>query len=113
MRPISEFVDYNDTREFITKSKTMIQRMPTHQDNIFVLDSSNTCKQNPNYCPCLTAKSNIYNIKMSRYINSNEARWLQGIPDDFINVCCETEFKHQLGNSMSINVLSKILELFS
>ena len=48
---------------------------------------------------------------MNRWANSDELKWLQGIPDDFVNVCCETQFKKQIGNSMSVNVLSKLLEL--
>jgi len=62
-------------------------------------------------CPCITAAGpRFWCVPESRDISSKEMMRLQGFPSDFIQVVSEKQMKKQLGNSMSVNVIEKIIK---
>jgi site-specific DNA-cytosine methylase len=60
------------------------------------------------YSPCLNTNTGLWNVKMGRYANCNEYLMLQGFPKTFKRVVSISQFKKQIGNSMSVNVLEEI-----
>ena len=66
---------------------------------------------NEHVCPCITAAGpRFWCVPESRDISSKEMMRLQGFPTDFIQVVSEKQMKKQLGNSMSVNVIEKIIK---
>jgi DNA (cytosine-5)-methyltransferase 1 len=66
---------------------------------------------NEHACPCITAAGpRFWCVPESRDISSKEMMRLQGFPTDFIQVVSEKQMKKQLGNSMSVNVIEKIIK---
>ena len=61
-------------------------------------------------CPCITSKSEIWIVKKNRKINFKELLLLQGFNIEYKIVVSKTQFIKQIGNSMSVNVLKKILK---
>jgi len=54
------------------------------------------------------SRSSLYNFKLNRYANINEYLKLQGFLQNFKIKVSHNQFKKQLGNSMSVNVLINI-----
>ena len=64
-----------------------------------------------NCSPCLTRArfAGHWLSSRGRRMSLREMARLQGVPDDFPVTVSETEFRRQLGNMMSVNVLERIL----
>ena len=61
------------------------------------------------YCSCIIRSSTIINIKYKRRATNKELLMLQGFNTDFDVVVSQTQFRYQIGNSMSVNVLKCII----
>jgi len=61
-------------------------------------------------CPCITTASHsLYNFKRGRYANSIELLKLQGFTKSFHILVSKSQIQKQIGNSMSVNVLTTLL----
>jgi len=56
-------------------------------------------------CPCLCAKSKLWNTPLGRPMNVKEAFALQGFTKNLAYNCTDNKMKMLLGNSISVNVL--------
>ena len=61
------------------------------------------------YCSCIIRSSTIINIKYKRRATNKELLMLQGFNTDFDVLVSQTQFRYQIGNSMSVNVLKCII----
>lgn len=61
------------------------------------------------FAPCVLAQACYWNVKMGRKATINELLRLQGLPNDIKQVVSNTQFKKQIGNAMSVNVLKCII----
>jgi DNA (cytosine-5)-methyltransferase 1 len=63
------------------------------------------------FAPCITRScpSHYWCVPLSRYANIKELLSIQGFPKDFNQVVSNTQMKHQIGNSMSVNVVEQII----
>jgi DNA (cytosine-5)-methyltransferase 1 len=106
---------YTEKNEY---SNTFKKSFPQFKNSIFanlsVLRFKNVNnKINPNYCPTITAGGELWCVYMHRRATLKELLSLQGFPKDFKQVVSNTQFKKQIGNSMSVNVLEKLfIEIF-
>jgi DNA (cytosine-5)-methyltransferase 1 len=62
------------------------------------------------YCPTINTKGGLWCKPMKRYANNREYLKLQGFPYTFKQVVSDRQFKKQIGNSMSVNVLKCLLK---
>ena len=61
-------------------------------------------------CPCLLTRNNIWISNRGRLLNAHERCRLQGMnPNDFKQVVPDAQWRKQLGNAMSVNVLERLL----
>ena len=61
-------------------------------------------------CPCLLTRSKIWISNRGRLLNARERCRLQGMnPDDFKQVVSDAQWRKQLGNAMSVNVVERLL----
>ena len=61
-------------------------------------------------CPCLLTRSKIWISNRGRLLNARERCRLQGMnPDHFKQVVSDAQWRKQLGNAMSVNVLERLL----
>ena len=62
-------------------------------------------------CPCLTrVRNDIWISHRGRLLNTREKCRLQGMnPDELTQVVTDVQWKMQLGNAMSVNVVERIL----
>ena len=65
--------------------------------------------------PCLVTTCNkVYLTKYNRFLTTRECLRLQGFPDNFNLISGESKSYKQIGNSMSVNILSYLyLEIFN
>lgn len=68
------------------------------------------CRYNKGFCPCLTACGHTWWLThQGRRLTIPELRRLQAVRDDFQQVVSDSQFRKQLGNAMSVNVLCFLL----
>ena len=61
-------------------------------------------------CPCLLTGSQIWITNRGRLLNLRERCRLQGVnPDKLKQVVTDTQWRKQLGNTMSVNVVERLL----
>ena len=88
--------------------------MPTHF--LFYLERPVVPNMMLDVSMCLTAKraseGGHWLCNRQRHMNLSEMLRLQGMaPGSFIQTCSDAQFGHLLGNSMSINVMERILNV--
>lgn len=109
MKNIKSFVDHSDT----TKDSTTPLRekyIATQPKNTFIdlCNSSWGILNNPIYAPCVLSTGYMWCVPLHRYANVKELSALQGIK--IKNVVNKSAYKHQIGNSMSVNTLVKLFK---
>jgi DNA (cytosine-5)-methyltransferase 1 len=109
LKLLSNFIDWNDTKYFDTKRIKCI--IPKNSLFIELNFQRNSFLQTHLICPCLNTGSGLWCVPLHRYANITEHLMLQGFPKNFKQVVSDTQFKKQIGNSMSINVILEILKL--
>ena len=119
VRKLSEYVD-TENRERKQYSETREAYIKKYSSHVF-LDScwvsmDNRRKQKmrlgTEIASCVCARSHVvclYN-GLHRDATCGELLQLQGFQDDFNQVVSKTQIKKQIGNSMSVNVLEKIIK---
>ncbi len=111
---LSKYIDYSDTHkeEMSPNMKKHIHKFK-NTDAVFVdscfISILQYTSQNK-YCSCLNAQGQLWNLKMHRYANIKELLMLQGFPSKFKQVVSNRQLKKQIGNSMSVNVLTELFK---
>lgn len=97
-----------DIKPFPTCLKIM-DKFDLHDKDVIV-----ACSGFGNYMkdkvPTITCHKYFYLTKYKRYLTSKELLILQGFRKGFKKVISDTAFKKQIGNSMSVNVVKKIIQ---
>lgn len=111
-KPLKDFIDYSDTT---TEPYPQFSRKYIGDQKGIFVNLSYIRFTNPNsyqhYSPTITtASSSIYNIKLHRRANIKELLMLQGFPTNFKQVVSDYQFKKQIGNAMSVNVLEHLIK---
>ena len=106
-RPLEEFVDWNDKSKKALSNRYQNQLKLIKKTAYFIDLGFNfhTYPNSEKICPTLTTHNQLFNCKLKRLMNINEYIKLQGFPLTFTNIISNNQFKKQLGNSISINVL--------
>lgn len=114
MNNINLYIDNTDmsTNFCTTRRKKIIERLSN--EHIFVdfsYSSSNTrsYKHAKKYCSCLGRSNTHWCIPKHRLMNCKEYLMLQGFNINFTRIVSSTQFKKQVGNSMSVNVIKKLI----
>lgn len=112
MKDIMSFVDTSDRKKdnlppYYKNSKLK------HCKGVFVeLGFINYIKTDSytTYSPTIMAKNYMWCRSMKRRANVKEHLKLQGFPTSFKQVVSDAQIKRQVGNSMSVNVLSELIK---
>jgi DNA (cytosine-5)-methyltransferase 1 len=115
MKKIEDYIDWNDKNKHILtkRQNNHVNRvLDNNEDSIFIDFSFPKCSYtNSNkYISTITTNPDKYCIPLNRRINTRELLSLQGFPKNFKQVVSTNQIKKQIGNSMSVNVLKKILD---
>jgi len=113
MENLKNYIDYSDTKSFTTMRKNKNRTINLPKDSIFIdynFFHTNTYLNSNIWSPCLNTNSGLWCIPLNRYANIKEYLLLQGFPLNFKKVVSNSQLKKQIGNSMSVNVLTCILE---
>ena len=87
------------------------KREPLQQAWLFpVTSSEGRCSVKMDTCPCLLTRNKIWISNRGRLLNARERCRLQGMnPDHFKQVVSDAQWRKQLGNAMSVNVVERLL----
>lgn len=116
MKKIEEYIDKDKVgnKKMTKKQEEQVKRVLKHNDKSVFIDfgyPKNLYTRSYMYCPTVTATCrNVYCIPMNRRANIKELLALQGFSKNFKQDTSDTQLKKQIGNSMSVNVIKKILE---
>lgn len=108
-RPLTKFVDWKCRKKEILSlsKKKKLEKNPLPVNSLFV-DLRYQHMNFPNsdkICPTIMANNELYNVKLQRHATVHEYLRLQGFPESFCIPVSRFQFKKQIGNSMSVNVL--------
>jgi DNA (cytosine-5)-methyltransferase 1 len=109
---IKTYVDQTDNKVFTTtktREKMLRKVLP---DKVFVDFDRGVCRttHGHKYIMCITTNPNHWCVPKHRKANTLELMRFQGFPSSFKQVVSKTQFKKQLGNTMSVNVVEEILK---
>jgi DNA (cytosine-5)-methyltransferase 1 len=105
---LQDFIDWKDTKRFDT---TRIHcHIPKNSLFIELNFQKNSFTETHITAPCLNTNSGLWCVPLHRYANCKEYLMLQGFPLNFKQVVSITQFKKQIGNSMSVNVVKEIIK---
>ena len=107
MDDIKDYVDWNN------KQKNLKVKLPHNnfiKDGIFIDLAFARRRIFPNsnkYCQCLNTRCSVWCLPLQRYASNEEVLNLQGFPKTFIKSSniSNYQFRKQIGNSISTNVL--------
>ena len=109
MKNIKSFVDHTDKNRIQTSTKIENYLKLTPKNTFLNMEYMKLrSDQNPHYINCILKGSSIWCVPYHRWANVNELSRLQGI--HIKNVVNVTNFKGQIGNSMSVNILVKLFK---
>jgi DNA (cytosine-5)-methyltransferase 1 len=111
MDNIKLYVDNNDNNLFVSKTilkyKNQIENSQIFINTDFLKYSK--FPDSKSFSPCIGAQNTLWNVSKNRYANITEYLNLQGFQK--FNVCIsKSKLKKQIGNSISINVLTSIFQ---
>jgi site-specific DNA-cytosine methylase len=114
MDDIENYIDYNDSVSNLTPKYAVNFLKNIKDDSIFLNLGFRNSKQTKSskFCGCLTLSDChiFWNHKFNRYINMRELLMLQGFDTNFNIIVSRTQICKQIGNSMSVNVIKKVIE---
>jgi DNA (cytosine-5)-methyltransferase 1 len=115
MNSIEKYIDNEDAVKSITRSdRARLQNgRSVNKDAVFIDIGFVKYSAYPTadkYAPCITARTELYSFRKKRYANVKEYLMLQGFPTTFKQVVSNNQMKKQIGNSMSVNVLKKLIQ---
>lgn len=107
---ILKTIDHTNKNQYTTSTK-IEKFVGNHIKNIFLgLENSSERNISILYSPCISKNSRIWCVIYHRYATLNELFCLQGFEKNFIKVVSSTQIRYQIGNSMSVNVIKKIIQ---
>jgi len=112
MNKLTDYIDHTDTEsqpipDFIKRAKTL-RYIPKESCFIDIGFTQSTFPKSDRLCPCITTQGNTWCVPYQRKATCRECLALQGFPIDFKQVVSDRQFKKQIGNSMSVNVLEQL-----
>jgi DNA (cytosine-5)-methyltransferase 1 len=108
MDDIKLYVDWSNKNKYKTTEKhTKYLEKFTNNTFISFLFINYKNNPNPNCCQCINVKPEMWCVPLERYATCKELMQLQGL--DLKQVVSDTQFRKQIGNSMSVNVLCALL----
>ena len=118
MNSINKYVDLKDGDKKLSPSnkirirnaKKNIPKGAVFVDLAFI--SLRPSTQAHKYSPCIAAAGSMCCVPQNRLANVKEHLMLQGFPTTFKQVVSDRQMKKQVGNSMSVNVLKKLISNF-
>lgn len=111
IKPLKAYIDTTDTK--VQKPSVFMAKYLPELKGVFICSAFLKAINPDNYqtySPTLTAQGSFWCKPMNRKMNVKERLRLQGFPEDFKQVVSKSQMEKQIGNSMSVNVLVKILE---
>lgn len=111
-----DFIDKDDSKIHILKSKIFKNYIDKLPDDAIFVDlafagmPNRKCLKSHEYVGCLNTVGLLWCKPMNRYANIKELLSLQGFPITFNKVVSTRQLKKQIGNSMSVNVLTEIFK---
>lgn len=112
MKPLIDFIDKSDKTTMKIKDNNIELFNNIPDDSVFIdvgFRKSRFVNSNK-WAPCITAQPNMWCVPMKRKANIKEYLMLQGFPTDFIQPISDHQMKIKIGNSMTVNVIEKLLE---
>jgi len=112
MRHIKEYVDWDNDCTSEETPPHVIRHLSKVPKTSYFIDSSYPTHNYPNsdkVCSSLTTRNRMWCVPLNRCMTVLEALGLQGF-DNFNIVVSKTQIMKQVGNSMSVNVVKKLLE---
>jgi DNA (cytosine-5)-methyltransferase 1 len=115
MKKLESYIDWRNTKQdkITIKQEKIIKKVLKNNKNSIFIDfnfSHNPFSNSDKYVSTInTMCSNMFCIPLNRKITFGELLSLQGFPKKFKQVVSKSQFKKQIGNSMSVNVLKKII----
>ena len=106
-KEVSDYIDYSDKSVYDTPSKS-VKNLYEKNSKIKWYDLGFPKYMPMGHSPCITSNTRLWNVEMHRYANKKELLGLQGFGDDIVLSDKSSVYKHQIGNSMSVNVLKAI-----
>tara|TARA_B110000285_G_scaffold221988_1_gene275622 strand:+ start:131 stop:1057 length:927 start_codon:yes stop_codon:yes gene_type:complete len=117
-KPLADFVDNHstETHTLTMRHENYIKKL---NDNAVFVDfgfaSFDMKKKHLNsmytvYSPCIVRENRMWCVPNHRRATCGELLALQGFPEQFIQVVSDSQIKKQAGNSMSVNVIEKIIK---
>jgi DNA (cytosine-5)-methyltransferase 1 len=110
MANLNTFVDHSDTVSDPWNRKDSLLGLPENSKfvNLNYLRSSNFPNSHK-WSPTLLTQNTLWCVPYHRRANCKEHLKLQGFPTNYKQVVSKSQFKKQIGNSMSVNVMKAIL----
>lgn len=112
MRPLDDFIiDKTICKNSIPKTIQKKLNKINNQPN-YICCCDNYTNPMKNILPTLTLSGckYMFHSTYKRYLTTKECLSLQGFPINFNNVVSELHLSHQIGNSMSVNVLKELFK---
>lgn len=111
MRPLDDFIVNKLVHTSPVKSQVLRQKLASNTLENTIITSFTFCSPPKAICPTLTTQSARYYLtKYRRFLTPFECLSLQGFPNTFLQVVSNHQMYRQAGNSMSVCVLSAIME---
>jgi DNA (cytosine-5)-methyltransferase 1 len=111
----SEYIDHDHIQPepvVSTKVQHLLSVIPFNScfiDLCFL--QSTTFPNSHEICPCLNCGGGLWCVPYHRHATVQEYLKLQGFPTHFVQVVSDSRLKKQIGNSMSINVVTLLLKM--
>ena len=106
-KKLINFVDQTDSCE-VKECKSATELLTKIPENSLFIDFNFRRTNFPNsdkYSPCILATNQTWCVPKHRYANIKELLMLQGFSSNYKQVVSDFQFKKQIGNAMSVNVL--------
>jgi DNA (cytosine-5)-methyltransferase 1 len=110
MDNLENYIDWNDNNKQETKRKNYSKIKNEWLFVDFNFLNLNSGINSGKFSPCLNTNSGLWCVQKHRYANIKEYLMLQGFCINFNQTISDTQMKKQIGNSMSVNVLKKIIK---
>ena len=111
MDNIRDYIDWDYTyKSQEHPPPRLVPHISTRHRNAILIDGSFPRDMHPNaskWCSCILATSQLWCVPLCRWATLGELQRLQGFKS-FTVVTSPFQMKHQIGNSMSVNVIIAI-----
>jgi DNA (cytosine-5)-methyltransferase 1 len=111
-KSLFDIIDFSNVayRQPPPAAKLMISNVPNNSIFIDLCFKHNTNPNSGTFSSCLAATSKFWCVPLSRHATISELMCLQGFRAQFRQVVSDSQLRHQLGNTMSVNVLKHLFQ---